>query len=57
MQHTHVIHGCSYHSRGVKMGSPMGNIIGILFNIYMDVCGMCIWLTKKEMENFIEKII
>ncbi len=39
MQHTHVIHGCSCHSRGVKMGSPMGNIIGILFNVPHG----CVW--------------
>ncbi len=53
MQHTHVIHGCSCHSRGIKMGSSMGNITAILFNVPHG----CVWnmLTKKEINFFIEK--
>ncbi len=55
MQHTHVIHGCSCHSRGIKIGSSMGISLQFCSTFHMDVCGICIWLTKKGIENFIEE--
>jgi hypothetical protein len=41
----------------LKWPLPWGISLEFCSTFHMDVCGMCIWLTKKEMENFIEKTI
>jgi hypothetical protein len=41
----------------LKCTLPWGIPLEFCLKFHMNVCGMCIWLAKKEIENFIEKTI
>jgi hypothetical protein len=41
----------------LKWALPWRISLEVCSTFHMDTHGMCIWLTKKRMETFIEKII